>query len=82
MYAAASPWLNFRKKSPLWSFIVSRLITMVLILFFLGFAVFGLMELAPGDIVTRLMMQQVFSSAEGPAGNAQTLQATNFDKYE
>ena len=82
MFAAASPWFAFRKKSPLGSFIFSRLITMVLILFFLGFAVFGLMELAPGDIVTRLMMQQIFSSADGPAGNAQTMQATNFDKYE
>ena len=83
MYTAASPWLAFQRKAPLGSFIVSRLITMVFILFFLGFAVFGLMELAPGDIVTRLMMQQVFSSSEGlAANNVQSLQSTNFDKYE
>ena len=82
MFTVAFPYLNFKRKAPLCSFIVSRLITMALILFFLGFAVFGLMELAPGDIVTRLMMQQIFSSSENPAGNVQTLQGTNFDKYE
>jgi peptide/nickel transport system permease protein len=45
---------------------------MLFMLFVLGFAVFGLMELAPGDIVDRLLMQQLFSeqSASPRRGNA------------
>ena len=58
----AKPWFLFRKKMPLFSFIVGRLITMVVILFVLGLAVFALMDLAPGDIVDQLMVQQLFSS--------------------
>lgn len=50
---------------PLLSFIVTRLITMAVILFVLGFVVFGLMELAPGDIVDQLMTQQLFSGTSG-----------------
>jgi peptide/nickel transport system permease protein len=34
---------------------------MAVMLFVLGLAVFGLMELAPGDIVDQVMMQQLFS---------------------
>lgn len=56
---------------PLLSFSISRLITMVVILFVLGFAVFGLMELAPGDIVDQLMIQQLMSSDESKMENTQ-----------
>ena len=59
------PWEIFRKKAPLASFIVGRLCTMLVLLFFLGFALFGLMELAPGDIVDQMMSQQIMSSVEG-----------------
>ena len=58
------PWLLFKTKAPLFAFIVSRIITMVAILFMLGFAVFGLMELAPGDIVDQLMTQQLMASEQ------------------
>ena len=61
----AMPWKLFRKKAPLASFIVSRLFTMVVLLFFLGFALFALMELAPGDIVDQMMSQQIMSSMSG-----------------
>jgi peptide/nickel transport system permease protein len=40
---------------------------MLVMLFLLGFAIFGLMALAPGDIVDQVMMQQLMSSAEGRA---------------
>lgn len=59
------PWKKFREKSPLFSFILVRFITMITLLFLLGFALFGLMELAPGDIVDQMMSQQLMSSSEG-----------------
>jgi peptide/nickel transport system permease protein len=37
---------------------------MVVMLFLLGFAVFGLMELAPGDIVDQVILQQIFSESQ------------------
>lgn len=60
----SSPWIFFKNKSPLLAFIVSRLFTMITILFLLGFAIFGLMELAPGDIVDQLMTQQLMASEQ------------------
>jgi peptide/nickel transport system permease protein len=46
---------------------------MAVMLFILGFAVFGLMELAPGDIVNQIMMQQLFNESQGArAGQNQT----------
>ncbi len=73
------PWNFFRKKAPLASFIAGRIFTMLVLLFFLGFALFGLMELAPGDIVDQMMSQQIMNSVEGgkasaaggPAGSSQ-----------
>ena len=59
------PWKLFRKKAPLLSFVAARFFTMLALLFFLGFALFGLMELAPGDIVDQMMSQQIMSSVEG-----------------
>ena len=61
----AKPFVAFRKKAPLLSYFTGRLVTMTVMLFILGFAVFGLMALAPGDIVDQVMMQQLMSSAEG-----------------
>lgn len=55
------PWRIFRNKFPLGSFIIGRLITMIVILFVLGWALFGLMALAPGDIVDQMMQQQLMS---------------------
>ena len=65
------PFLAFRKKAPLPSYILGRLLVMTVMLFLLGFAVFALMALAPGDIVSQVMMQQIMSSSEGRASAAQ-----------
>jgi peptide/nickel transport system permease protein len=44
-------------------------------LFLLGLSVFGLMALAPGDIVDQIMIQQIFSETQGRAGqNLQSMQ--------
>ena len=44
---------------------------MTIMLFLLGLAVFGLMALAPGDIVDQVMIQQLFSENMGRAGQSQ-----------
>lgn len=62
--AVQSPFKLFRKRAPLLSFVVGRLLTMMVLLFLLGLALFGLMELAPGDIVDQMMMQQLLSSTQ------------------
>jgi peptide/nickel transport system permease protein len=63
------PAYRFKRRFPLASYILSRLATMAATLFILGLAVFLLMDLAPGDIVSRLMTQQLLAG-EGP-GRAQ-----------
>jgi len=62
------PWRLFKNKFPLASFITSRIITMIVILFVLGWALFGLMALAPGDIVDQMMQQQLMSQTESRGG--------------
>ncbi len=64
---AAGAFYAVRKKHPLLFFICGRVVTMFLILFVLGFAIFALMELAPGDIVDQLMTQQLLAGASGGA---------------
>ena len=65
------PYRVFKNKFPLASFITSRIMTMLVILFILGWALFGLMELAPGDIVDQMMQQQLMSQTESKgAGGA------------
>ena len=59
---------GFKRRFPLAAYIVNRLITMAIMLFILGLAVFGLMELAPGDIVDQIMIQQLFNSTETRGG--------------
>ena len=63
-----APWKCFREKKPLASYILSRLATMVVLLFLLGLVMFALMALAPGDIVDQMMTQQIMQSASGAAG--------------
>ena len=63
------PVYRFRQAHPLAAFIVGRVISMVTILFILGFAVFGLMALSPGDVVenyvrSQMLMQQEFRQAD------------------
>jgi peptide/nickel transport system permease protein len=70
-----APWLapfaRFKQRAPLLSYIIGRFITMAAMLFLLGFAVFGLMELAPGDIVDQIMLQQLFGDQQARAGRDQ-----------
>ncbi|MBQ7619397.1 MAG: ABC transporter permease [Treponema sp.] len=57
-----------RSVSPLAKFIAGRFVTMLALLFLLGLAMFGLMELAPGDIVDQMMTQQIMAGAAGEGG--------------
>jgi len=62
------PFYAFKRKMPLFSYILNRLVTMTVMLFLLGLAVFGLMALAPGDIVDQIMIQQLMGSTEARSG--------------
>ncbi len=70
-----APSKAFRAKAPLTAFITGRIITMLVLLFLLGFALFGLMELAPGDIVDQMMTQQLLTNTDNP--NAKTGTSSN-----
>lgn len=61
----SSPFVVFRKKSPLLSFVLSRTLTMIVLLFLLGLALFALLDLAPGDVVSQMANQQIMNSSEG-----------------
>jgi peptide/nickel transport system permease protein len=74
-FAIFKPFYSFKRRFPLISYIINRLVTMAIMLFLLGLAVFGLMALAPGDIVDQIMIQQLFSETQGRAG--QNIQALN-----
>jgi peptide/nickel transport system permease protein len=63
---------------PLASYVLSRLVTMLVMLFLLGLAVFGLMELAPGDIVSQMMMQQFLSGETRGTANERNFSAEQF----
>ncbi|GHV82331.1 ABC transporter permease [Spirochaetia bacterium] len=76
------PFAVFKRKAPLVSYIVNRLVTMAVMLFILGFAVFGLMELAPGDIVDQIMMQQLFSEGDQSRGSRNQQQTLNNEQLE
>ncbi|GHV91040.1 ABC transporter permease [Spirochaetia bacterium] len=75
-----SPYRRFKRRLPLASYILGRICIMAVMLFLLGFAVFGLMELAPGDIVDQIMMQQLFSDTQTRAG--QNREAMNMEQLE
>jgi peptide/nickel transport system permease protein len=51
---------------------------MTVMLFLLGLAVFGLIALAPGDIVDQIMIQQLFNENQGKAG--QNIQSMSMDQ--
>jgi peptide/nickel transport system permease protein len=63
-----APFYSFKRRFPLAAYIANRLLTMAVMLFLLGLAVFGLMALAPGDIVDQIMMQQLMGNPEAKAG--------------
>ena len=62
------PFYSFKRRFPLFSYIINRLVTMAVMLFILGFAVFGLMELAPGDIVDKILQDQLLRESQGMSG--------------
>ncbi len=78
-----NPWKVYKARFPLLSYITSRFMTMTVILFLLGWALFGLMALAPGDVVTQLMQQQLLTQAggEGP-GASYSDRALDEDQFE
>lgn len=47
----------------------------------LGFALFGLMALAPGDIVDQMVNQQIMNSVQGP-GTKSSSNSVNKELYE
>jgi len=59
-----SPFLSFQRRFPLLFFILRRIVVMAVMLFILGFTVFGLMALVPGDIVTRIMIEQMLAGGD------------------
>lgn len=65
-----SPLSKFRAKFPVLSFIAGRIVTMIFILFLLGWALFALMALAPGDIVDQMVQQQIMSQVSSGAKNS------------
>jgi len=76
-----NPWKAFKAKFPLLAYITSRAATMIVILFFLGWALFGLMALAPGDVVTQLMQQQMLEQGPVNRGGPQS-NDNNFDNEQ
>ncbi|MDR2543667.1 MAG: ABC transporter permease [Treponema sp.] len=69
------PFYLFKRRFPLISYIINRIVTMLIMLFLLGLAVFGLMALAPGDIVDQIRINQIFGEAHGRIG--QNMEAMN-----
>lgn len=77
------PWKKFQEKMPLASFITGRIFTMLILLFLLGFALFALMALAPGDIVDQMMTQQIMAGAQGErAGTRASTSDNNFQEEQ
>lgn len=76
------PYHYIKIKFPLGSFIAGRVMTMVVILFFLGWALFALMALAPGDIVDQMMTQQIMSQTSSVRPGATTSSDRAFDEEQ
>lgn len=71
-----------KQKYPLLSYIATRFVTMIVILFFLGWALFGLMALAPGDVVDQLMQQQMLSQTADGAKAATSDKSFDTEQYD
>jgi len=76
------PWKKFKESKPLAAFITGRVATMITMLFLLGFALFALIELAPGDIVDQLMQQQIMASSGGGSESSSGTAGTSFSKSD
>jgi len=58
------PLVLFKSRFPLVAYILSRIVSMVLMLLVLGLGVFGLMKLSPGDMVENFVKSQMLMQAE------------------
>lgn len=73
----------FRKRFPLFCFVFGRVLSMALILFLLGLAVFALMELTPGDVVENYVKAKMLhSGAYDTAGGHLSMEAVAAMKQE
>lgn len=59
---ATSSLTRLRQRHPLATFLTGRFLTMAVMLFLLGLGVFGLMSLAPGDIVDNYARSQILQT--------------------
>ncbi|MGA2641300.1 MAG: ABC transporter permease, partial [Spirochaetia bacterium] len=71
-FKAPSTLALLRQRHPLATFLTGRFLTMVAMLFLLGLGVFGLMSLAPGDIVDNYARSQILQT-RGFASTTNTL---------
>jgi len=70
---ALGPVFAFKRRFPLIAYAARRLWVTAVMLFVLGFAIFGLMALVPGDIVTQLMVSQFLAGGMGGGGEGLTM---------
>ncbi len=68
--------LGLKQRFPLASFIVIRTFGIGILLFFLGLATFGLMSLAPGDIVDNYVKSQMFTNQDFSSDDNQYTEAS------
>ncbi len=81
--AVAGRIAGIRERHPLSTFISGRILTMAVILFVLGFGVFGLMSLAPGDIIDNYVRSQMLNTGTfRSAGNALTTEQIQQAKHQ
>ena len=73
---------HFKEKFPLLSFILTRFVTMVLILFLLGWVLFALMDLAPGDIVDQMMTQQLMTQTSSASPSSSSTGDSAFNQEQ
>jgi len=62
---ALAPFMAFKRRFPLAAYAARRLWVTAAMLFALGLAVFGLMALVPGDIVTDMVREQILAGGDG-----------------
>ena len=62
--ALISPLFAFKGRFPLVAYAIRRLGVTAVMLFFLGFGIFGLMALVPGDIVNQVINQQIMAGGD------------------
>lgn len=81
--AFADGFFRLRSRFPFLFFVTGRIFSMIFILFLLGFAVFALMELTPGDVVENYVKARMMNSgAHDTAVNLFTPESIAAMKHE